>query len=165
MKKGSMLRRSGVSFRSAAEESRIEKGIDAYTPGPSKPTQHKRQAEKDQLAMEQARKTKKNRIVEYSGDEDMEQARKTRKKRIVENSVDESDKMRIMNGQSWGASEKTAVLTAASGENEPSGTDKEQTSKTVGKRKLREDATCRSTRQRRGVDKMGGVMIHRIEHK
>ena len=38
MKKGSLLRRSSVSFRSRAEESRIEKGIDSNTPGPSKPT-------------------------------------------------------------------------------------------------------------------------------
>ena len=53
-----------------------------------------------------------------------------------------------------GASEKTAVLTAASGENEPSGTDREQTPKTVGKRKLDEEATRRSTRQRRRVDKI-----------
>ena len=59
MKKGSLLRRSSVSFRSAVKESRIEKGIDASNPGPSKPTKHKRQAEKDQLEMEQARKTKK----------------------------------------------------------------------------------------------------------
>ena len=34
--KGSLLRRSGVSFRSAAEESRIENGNDANTPGPLK---------------------------------------------------------------------------------------------------------------------------------
>ena len=33
MKKGSLLRRRGVSFRSAAEESRIEKGTHAITPG------------------------------------------------------------------------------------------------------------------------------------
>ena len=59
MKKGSLLRRISVSFRSAVDESRIEKGINANTPGPSKPTKHKRQAEKDQLEMEQARKTKK----------------------------------------------------------------------------------------------------------
>ena len=37
MKKGSLLRRSGVWFRSAAEESRLEKGNDTKTPGPSKP--------------------------------------------------------------------------------------------------------------------------------
>ena len=52
MKKGSLIRRSGVSFRSAAEENRIEKGMDASTPGPSKPTKHKRKAAKDQLEME-----------------------------------------------------------------------------------------------------------------
>ena len=99
MKKRSLLRRSGVSFRSAAEESRIEEGIDACTPGPSrptksttgpsKPTKYKRKADKDQ--MEQARKTKKNRIVEYSEDEVMERAQKAKKHRIVEYSEDESD--------------------------------------------------------------------------
>ena len=121
MKKGSLLRRSGVSFRSAAEYSRIEKGIDANTPGPSKPTKHKRQAEKDQLEMEQARKTKKNRIVEYSEDEDMERARKMKKKnRTVEYSENEGDEDA---DSEWavvgraGESEKTAGLAAASGEN------------------------------------------------
>ena len=34
-----------------------------------------------------------------------------------------------------GESEKTAVLAAASGENEPSGTNREQTPKTVGKKR------------------------------
>ena len=166
MKKRSLLRRSGVSFRSAAEECRIEKEIETNTP--SKPTKHKRQAEKDQLEIEKARKTKKNRMVEYSEDEDMERAQKTRKNRIVEYSKDKSDEDE---DSEWavvgraGASEKTAILPAASGENEPSGTDREQTPKTVGKRKLGEEETRRLTRQRKGVDKMGGVMIHRIEHK
>ena len=48
MEKGSLLGRSSISFRSAAEENRIEKGTDANTPSPSKPTKHKRKAEKDQ---------------------------------------------------------------------------------------------------------------------
>ena len=39
MKKGSLLRRSGVSFKSAAEESLIEDRSDACTPGPSKSVQ------------------------------------------------------------------------------------------------------------------------------
>ena len=69
MKKGSLLRRSGVSFRSAAEESRIEKGTGANTPGPIKHTKHKSQAQKDPLEIERARKTKKNRIAEYSEDD------------------------------------------------------------------------------------------------
>ena len=46
MKKGSLLRQSGSSIRSTAEESRIEKGTDANTPGPSKTTEPKSQAEK-----------------------------------------------------------------------------------------------------------------------
>ena len=62
--------------------------------------------------------------------------------------------------------EGEAEKTAASGANEPSGADNAKTPKTVdNKRKLSEEATRRSTRQRRGVDKMGGIMIHRIEHK
>ena len=145
MKKGSLLRRSGLSFRTAAEESRIEKGTDANTPGPSKPTKLKRQAEKDQLEIEQVRKTKKNRIVEYSEDEDTKRARKTKKNRIVENSEEKSDEDE---DSEWavvgraGETEKTAAI----GKNEPSGTDREQTPKTVGnKKKLGEDATRRST--------------------
>ena len=101
IKKGSLLRRSGVSFRSAAEESPNEKGTDANTPGPSKPTKHKRQAEKDQLEIERARKTKKNRIVEYSEDE---------------SDKDEESKWAVV-GRA-GETEKTAV----SGANEPPGT-------------------------------------------
>ena len=38
MEKGSLLRRSGVSFRSAAEESQIETRSEACTPGPSEST-------------------------------------------------------------------------------------------------------------------------------
>ena len=68
MGKGSLLRRSGVSFRSAAEESRIEKGTDANPPSPNKPTKDKRKAEKDQLEMEQAPKLKRKRVVEHSED-------------------------------------------------------------------------------------------------
>ena len=154
MKKGSLLRRSGVSFRSAAEESRIEKGSDANTPGPSKPTEPKRQAEKlkrDHLEMERARKTSEN--------------RKTKKSRIVESSEDESDDEEESEWAVVGR-ESEAEKTAASGANELLGTAKEKTPKIVGnKRKLSEEATRRSTRQRRGVDKMGRVMIHRIEHK
>ena len=79
MEKGSLLRRSGVSFRSAAEESLIENRNDACTPGPSKrvhstpgpsePTKCKRRAEKDRVEMENARRSTKQRIVEYSADE------------------------------------------------------------------------------------------------
>ena len=65
MEKGSLLRPSGVSFRSAAEESRIEDRNDTCTsgpgkllkstPGPSVPTKCKRKAETDQVMMENAR--------------------------------------------------------------------------------------------------------------
>ena len=57
-----------------------------------------------------------------------------------------------------------AGKTAASGEIDSSGTDREQTPKTVGK-KRKQGEEGRSTRQQRGLDKMAGVMIHRIEHK
>ena len=91
----------------------------------------------------------------------MGRAKKPKKHRIVEYSEDESDE----DGDSDWAVE-TAKIAAGGGENEPSGTDKERTPKTVGgKRKQDKEATRKSTRQRRGVDKMGGVMIHRIEHK
>ena len=78
MEKGSLLRRSGVSFRSA-EISLIENRSDACTPGrskrvhstpgPSEPTKCKRRAEKDRVEMENARRSTKQRIVEYSADE------------------------------------------------------------------------------------------------
>ena len=68
IKKGSLLRRSGVSFRSAAEESLIEDRSDACTPGPSKsvkstpgpsePSKCERKAEKDRVEMENARRIK-----------------------------------------------------------------------------------------------------------
>ena len=80
MKKGSLLRRSGVSFRSGAEERRNEKVTDAYTPGPSKTKEPKNQAEKskvDQPEMKRAQANSEN--------------RKVKKKRIVESSEDESD--------------------------------------------------------------------------
>ena len=64
------------------------------------------------------------------------------------------------------AEKNTATENQASGADEPSGTEKLIVPITVGnKGKLSEEATRRSTRQRRGVDQMGGVMIHRIEHK
>ena len=44
-------------------------------------------------------------------------------------------------------------------------TENNKRNKSGNKRKLSEEATRRLTRQRRGVDKMGGVMIHRIERK
>ena len=153
MEKGSLLRRSGVSFRSAAEESQIEDRSDVCTPGPSKtvkstpgpsePTKCKRKAE-NQVEMENARKSMKHRIVEYSADE---------------SEYDEDSEWEIERAE-------PARITASGGENVPSGTDKEISPKTVGgKRRKGEAATRKSTRQRRGVDKMGGVMIHRIEHK
>ena len=67
----------------------------------------------------------------------------------------------------WTVETDEAAKTAASGGAiELSGTEKEQTPKTVGgKRKQGAVGTRKSTQQRRSVDKMGGVMIHRIEHK
>ena len=84
------------------------------------------------------------------------------KHRIVEYSADESEE-----DSEWEIErDEPARITASGGENVPSGTDKEISPKTVGgKRRKSEASTKKSTRQRRGVDKMGGVMIHRIEHK
>ena len=94
----------------------------------------------------------------------MENARKSTKHRIVEYSADESEEDE---DSDWEVErDETAKITASGGENVPSGTDKEITPKTVGgKRRQGVAATRKSTRQRRGVDKMGGVMIHQIEHK
>ena len=156
MEKGSLLRRSGVSFRSAAEESLIENRSDACTPGPSKrlhstpgpsePTKYKRRAEKDRVEMENARRSTKQRIVEYSADE----------------SEDDED-------SEWEIERNEPVkITVSKGDDIPSGTARERSPRTVGGKRKKgecEAATRKSTRQRRGVDKMGGAMIHRIEHK
>ena len=73
MEKGSLLRRSGVSFRSAAEKSLIENSSDGCTPrlrkttrnipGPTKPTKYKNKAEKYQLEMKKGRKSKKTKSL------------------------------------------------------------------------------------------------------
>ena len=174
MEKGALLRRSGVSFRTAAEESQIKDLYEACTPGlskyrkntpgpseigkstpgpseptisipgPSVPTKFKRKAEKEKFAKGQAKKAAKPRIVEYSEDESEEN--------------DMSD---------WTVEEDEAEKTAASKDViEPSDTVVTRTPKTIeGSRKKNAEGTRKSTRQRRGVDKMGGVMIHRIQKK
>ena len=54
----------------------------------------------------------------------------------------------------------------ASGSKKPAMSEAATGLKSVGKRrKLSEEATRRSTRARKGVDKMGGVVIQRIEPK
>ena len=147
MEKGSLLRRSGVSFRSAAEESLIDNRSDACTPGtskrvhstpgPSEPTKSKRRAEKNRVEMENARRSTKQRIVEYSADE----------------SEDDED-------SEWEIERNEPVKIAASeGDDVPSGTARERSPRTVGGKRKKgecEAATRKSTRQRRGVDKMGG---------
>ena len=96
----------------------------------------------------------------------MEQARKSKKNRIFVHSEDESDEDEDSDRAVMGRTDEATKTLASGGESEPSGTDKEQTPKNVGnKRKHGEEATRRSTQQRGGVDKMSGVMIHRIEHK
>ena len=157
MKKGSLLMRSGVSFRSAAKESQIRDISDACTPGPSKylkstpgpsepakstpgpiePTNFKKKADKEQIAMGKTKRSAKQRIVECSeaeseGDEDSD----------------------------WTVEADEAAKTAASkGAIEPSETDKERTPKTVEENRkqgaLGAAGTRKSTRQRRGVDTMG----------
>ena len=94
--------------------------------------------------MENARKMIKHRIVEYSADESEDDEDSERE-------IERNEPLRI---------------TVSGGENVPSGTDREISTRTVGgKRRKGEAATRKSTRQRLRVDKMGGVMIHRIEHK
>ena len=79
------------------------------------------------------------------------------KQRVVEYSEDESEEDE---DSDWTVEADEAAKTAASGGAiEPSETDKERTPKQGAA------GTRKSTRQRRGVDKMGGVMIHRIQHK
>ena len=78
--KGSLLRRSGVSFRSATEESRVEKGNDANTPWPSKPRESK----------SNARHTEKGNSTMKRAQTDSEE-RKKKKRRVLERSEEESD--------------------------------------------------------------------------
>ena len=158
MEKGSLLRRSGVSFRSAAEEILIEKRSDACTPGPSKrvhstpgpsePTKCKRRAEKDRVEMENARRSTKQRGVEYSADE----------------SKDDKD-------SEWEIERNEPVKnTASEGDDVPSGTARERSPRTVGgKRKKKASARQRRENQHDRDAELtkwgGGVMIYRIEHK
>ena len=69
----------------------------------------------------------------------MGRAKKPKKQRIVEYSEDESDE----EGDSdWAVETNETAKIAAGGENEPSGTDKERTPKTVGgKQKQGKEAT------------------------
>ena len=148
MEKGSLLRRSGVSFRSAAEENQITDKSDectpgprkslkstpgpsepiTRTPGPSEPTKYKRKADKEQIAIENARKSVKQLIVEYSEDESEE---------------DEDSDSAV-------ETDEAAKIAASGGENEPSGTEKERTPKTVGgKRRQGGDEKINATATRR----------------
>ena len=147
MEKGSLLRRSGVSFRSAAEESLIESRSKECTPGPSRKVhstpapsesnKYKRKAEKDRTAMENARRSTKQRIVEYSADE----------------SEDDDDK-----DSEWEIKRSEPIIGAVNeGMDVPSV--RENSPRSVGGKRNKtqgEPATRKSTRQRRGVDKMGG---------
>ena len=87
----------------------------------------------------------------------MGQAKKAAKPRIVEYSEDESEENDMSD---WTVEEDEAEKTAASKDViEPSDTVVTRTPKTVeGSRKKNAEGTRKSTRQRRGVDKMGGVM-------
>ena len=130
MEKGSLLRRSGVSFRSAGEENLIEKRSDACSPGPSKrvhstpgpsePTKGKPRAEKDRVKMENARRSTKQRIVEYSADE----------------SEDDED-------SEWEIERNEPVkITASEGDDVPSGTARERSPKTVGGKRKKRRVRC-----------------------
>ena len=96
--------------------------------------------------------------------------RRIKKRRILESrdekrdEEDESERTNVR--RECEATTTTTTENQASGADEPSGTEKAIVPKTVGhKRKMSEEATRRLTRQRKGVDKMDGVMIHRIEYK
>ena len=157
MEKGSLLRRSGVSFRSAAEESLIGNRSEECTPGPSRnvtstpapseSNKYKRKAENDRTAMENVRKSIKQRIVEYSVDES-------------EDDDDDYD-------SEWEIGRREPTIGAANEEQDVQSVSVNSPRSVGGKRNKNqyETATRKSTQQRRGVDKMGGVMIHRIEHK
>ena len=187
MEKGALPRRSGVSFRTAAEESLIKDRNDACTPGPSKyrkstkgpiemgkstpgpsepekstqgpsvPTKFKRKADKEKSTMKQAIKAANARIVEYSADESEENDMSdwTVEEDEAEKTAASKD---VIEPSDTAATSKDAI--------EPSDTVVTRTPKTVeGNRKKGAEGTRKSTRQRRGVDKMGGVMIHRIQDK
>ena len=146
MEKGSLLRRGGVSFRSAAEESLIGNRSEECSPGPSRnvtstpapsdSNKFKRKAEKDRTAMENARKSTKQRIVEYSADE----------------SEDDDDY-----DSEWEIGQREPTTGAANeGQDVPSVS--VNSPRSVGGKRNKnqhEMATRKSTRQRRGVDKMG----------
>ena len=145
MEKGSLLRRSGVSFRSAAEESLIESRSDECTPepsrnvhstpAPSESNKYNRKAEEDRIAMENARRSTKQRIVEYSADE----------------SEDDED-------SEWEIERNEPIKSAANEGNDVPSVRKKSPRSVSGKRNKnqRETATRKSTRQRRGVDGGGG---------
>ena len=80
---------------------------------------------------------------------------------------DEEDQNERTNVRQEGeATTASATENQASRANEPSVTEKAILPKTVGqKRKVSEETTRRSTRQRKGVDMMGGVIIQRMEYK
>ena len=130
MNKGSLLRRSGGSFRSAAEESRVEKGNDANTPGPSKPRKPKSNAggtEKMTSSMKRAltnsekRRIKKRRVLESSDEESDE---------------DESERTNVR--REGEAKTTTATENQTSGADEPSGTEKAILPKAVGHKEKNE---------------------------
>ena len=148
MEKGSLLRRSGVSFRSAAEESLIESRREECTPGPSRnvhstpapseSNKYKRKAEKDRTAMENARRSTKQRIVEYSADES-------------EDDDDEDSEWKI---------ERSEPIIGAADEGKDVPSVRENSPRPVGGKRNEnhcETAARKSTRQRHGVDKMGGL--------
>ena len=107
------------------------------TPAPSESNKYKRKAEKDRTAMENARRSTKQRIVEYSADE----------------SEDDDD-----DDSEWEIGRSEPIIGAANeGKDVPSV--RENSPRSVGGKRNKnqcETATRKSTRQRRGVDKMGG---------
>ena len=98
---------------------------------------------------------------------------KKKKKRLLESSDEESEE-EDENERANERRDQCAVTTSfktssrefqVNEANEPSGMKQAGLSRTVGeKRQNSEEATRRSTRKRKGVDKRSGVMIHRVEY-
>ena len=157
MEKGSLLRWSGVSFRSAADESLIESRRDECTPGPSKivpstpapseSSRYKRKAEKGRIAKDNARRLTKQRIEEYSADE----------------SEDDDD-------SEWEI-ERSETMKGAANQEDDVPSVREKSPRSVGGKRKKNQKKA-SVNQQRGNQHdrdaeltKWGVMIHRIEHK
>ena len=97
----------------------------------------------------------------------MENARKSTKQRIVAYSADESEDDDDDYDSEWEIRRRETIIGVANERQDVPSVSVNSPRSVGGKRNKNqyETATRKSTRQRRGVDKMRGVMIHRIGHK